>query len=186
MAKETDSGNFRVGFSEETVAVANSSGKGGESSSQESGENISSENQISKVGENFSSENSFSKKGEKLKVNLYLVPTSQENIFGAPIAFTCDFETSKIFLEKALSFAKSKLAEQNQNAKTSDSLSNSISFEQLNSVIQNAQNLLENSSINSATILNYEMYLLYLALNGTQDDIGAQFANYNFAGFLAE
>lgn len=152
---DSDDGDSSVGVSGTSVAVANPSGK--------------------------ISGNSLSKMGEKLKVNLYLVPTSEENIYGAPIAFTCDFETSKIFLENALSFAKSKLAEQNQNAN-----SNLLSFEQLNSVIQNAQNLLENSSINNATILNYEMYLLYLALNGTQDDIGAQFANYNFSGFFAD
>lgn len=155
LEKESNTENFSVGVSGTSVAVANPSGK--------------------------VSGNSLSKTGEKLKVNLYLVPTSEENIYGAPIAFTCDFETSKIFLENALSFAKSKLAEQNQNAN-----SNLLSFEQLNSVIQNAQNLLENSSINNATILNYEMYLLYLALNGTQDDIGAQFANYNFSGFFAD
>lgn len=163
LAKESGTENFSVGVSGTSVAATNPSGK-------------ISGNLIRKV-----SENSLSKTGEKLKVNLYLVPTSEENIYGAPIAFTCDFETSKIFLENALSFAKSKLAEQNQNAN-----SNLISFEQLNSVIQNAQNLLENSSINNATILNYEMYLLYLALNGTQDDIGAQFANYNFSGFFAD
>ncbi len=130
--------------------------------------------------ENLSGGNVARNFSENLKVSLYLVPTLQKNVFGAPIAFTCDFETSKIFLEKALSFAKSKIAEQNQN-----SISNSISLEQLNSVIQNAQNLLENSSINNAMILNYEMYLLYLALNGTQDDIGAQFADYDFDGLTA-
>lgn len=32
-------------------------------------------------------------------------------------------------------------------------------------------------------IYDYNVYLLYLANYGSQDDIGAQFAGYNFTGF---
>ena len=123
---------------------------------------------------------------ERLSVSLWLVPTTDPNAQGAPIALTSN-ASARPFLKKAVTEASEKLASVTVSADGTDVPESQKwvtqpVYTQLDNAIKRAK-AAEASLRSSASLLDYQIYLLYLTLNGSSQDIGARFAGFTYAGF---
>ena len=127
----------------------------------------------------------FMDNDEELEVSLWFVPTSDDNLWAAPAGFTTG-ENAKVFLEKATDAAKAKLeavtvsSDGTDVADGQDWVTQDV-YDDLERAIGRAEEALESSA--SPEVLDYQVYLLYFALNGSGDDIGAEFAGFDYDGF---
>ena len=87
------------------------------------------------------------------------------------------------FLQKAIELSKKKLSDISleNNAKKGQKYINQIEYDEFNNLILKAEKIIEEENINE--IYDYFVYLLYLANFGSQSDIGAKFAGFNYVGF---
>lgn len=123
---------------------------------------------------------------EGWKVSLWLVPTTWPSAQGAPVAITSP-SNSRAFLTKAIAVAKQRLASATVSRDGSDVPASrqwvtQDAHTQLSQAISRADAALASAS-SSASLLDYQVYLLYLALNGSGNDIGAKFAGFTYTGF---
>jgi hypothetical protein len=118
-------------------------------------------------------------------VSLWLVPTSTEGVYGAPIAMTSG-SNAFYFLYQAIGIAQAKLATVSVSTTGLDVASGSAwttpaAHAELATAIARAQGVLDSGA--DADLMDYQTYLLYLTLHGTADDIGAMFEGFNQVGF---
>lgn len=106
------------------------------------------------------------------EVTLWFVKPAYADTLGAPAGFTAS--DSKAILENAINQANDKLAA-HPDAPEDAAL-------QLISALQKAQAVYDNAG-SAPEQMTYQVYLLYLTLHGSGDDIGAKFAGYDYPGF---
>jgi len=140
-----------------------------------------------RCGEYWNAHNYFGLTGEgSTAITLWLVPTTDG--VGAPAGFTSNsVSDAKAFLTSAIEQAKEKLkavvvSEDGAKVEAGKFWVTSAVYNQLDTAIKLAEQVL-NTSTSSAAELDYQVYLLYLTLHGSNDDIGAKFAGYTYAGF---
>lgn len=104
------------------------------------------------------------------EVSLWFVPTADPSLQAAPAGFTSG-ENAPVFLSCALDTAKKALSAAPPEADRTV----------LEQTVDRAERALE--GITGPELLDYHTYLLYLALNGSDEDIGARFANYRYPRF---
>ncbi|WKX25769.1 hypothetical protein [Tatumella ptyseos] len=126
---------------------------------------------------------------EGLKASLWLVPTTDPQTPGAPIAIT-SHSSAKTFLAKVISIARKRLSSvaasiDGKDIPTTSKLVAQEEYTQLKDAIARADAALA-STTSSPVLLDYQIYLLYLALNGSKNDIGARFGGFNYLGFENE
>ena len=122
----------------------------------------------------------------KQAVSLWLVPTTDApHTQGAPIGFTTG-QNAREFLVQAIKIAQARLNSVRACSTPSELAPETAwvtpaEYNELQQAIQRAQTALHSNE--SPMQLDYQVYLLYLTLNGSKDDIGAAFAGYNYTGF---
>ena len=119
------------------------------------------------------------------KASLWLVPTPHSAVNGAPIGLTSG-DNAKANLTAAIAAAQQKLSSAVVSADGSglaagDRWVTQEVHDQLAAAITRARTALETEE--RACMLDYQVYLLYLTLHGSADDIGAKFAGYDYVGF---
>lgn len=124
--------------------------------------------------------------GEGLKVSLWLVPTSSSTTQGAPIGLTSN-SNAKTFLAIAISKAKARLdsvtvSVDGTDVPTSKYWVTQAAYTQLSDAITRAKKAMA-SDTSSNALLDYQIYILYLTLNGSNSDIGAKFGGFTYIGF---
>lgn len=121
-----------------------------------------------------------------LKVSLWLVPTTDAPaVYGAPIGFTTG-SSAKTFLTEAVQQAKAKLAsvvasEDGSDVGEGQHWVKQAVYDELDAAIQQAETVLAANA--SSTEMDFQVYRLYLVLNGSGDDIGAKFSGWAYDGF---
>lgn len=121
-----------------------------------------------------------------LNVSLWLVPVTNTTEYGAPIGMTSDMN-SRAFLAKAIAQAKAELdsvtiSANGSNVANTQEWVNQANYTQLDDAIARANSSLHRAN-SSSFLLDYQTYVLYQTLNGSSDDIGAEFAGFTFTGF---
>lgn len=119
------------------------------------------------------------------EASLWLVPTPNSAVSGAPIGFTSG-SSAKSNLTAALAAAREKLDSARVSADGSglaagEKWVTQETHDQLAAAIARAETALKTET--RSAMLDYQVYLLYLTLHGSADDIGAKFAGYDYAGF---
>lgn len=123
---------------------------------------------------------------EGLTVSLWFAPTTNyPDAMGAPAGFTTG-KNASAFLTRAIAAAKEKLASVAVSTDGSDvavgtKWTTQAAYDELNAAIARAERVLASDA--GSSLLDYQVYLLYLTLHGGSDDIGAKFAGYDYAGF---
>lgn len=117
-------------------------------------------------------------------VTLWLVDTGNPAQQGAPAGFTSGF-SAPLVLTRALGEARAALRSVPVSQDGRDVPSGSCwmtpqTSRQLKQIAGDARESLREKA--PSTVMDYESYLLYLALHGSQDDIGARYAGYHFSG----
>lgn len=116
-------------------------------------------------------------------VTLWLVPTSSGQP-GAPAGFTSG-DSAAPLLKQALRqswqhLAHTAISTDGRGVPAGKPWMTPSAYHQATEVITAAQKVYDQHQ--APVIMDYERYLLYLALNGGQDDIGARYAGYDFEG----
>jgi len=106
------------------------------------------------------------------EVTLWFVKPAYADTLGAPAGFTS--EDSKAILESAINQANDKLAAHPDAPEAA--------AQQLLASLQKAQEVYDDAA-SVPEQMTYQVYLLYLTLHGSGDDIGAKFAGYDYPGF---
>lgn len=124
-----------------------------------------------------------------LNVSLWLVPLTNTTEYGGPVGMTSD-GNSATFLSRAVTQAQALLANVTVSTDGSDVPSTQewvtqAAYTQLDDAIARANASLA-SADSSSFLLDYQTYVLYLTLDGGSDDIGAEFAGFNYTGFENE
>ncbi|MFM2476845.1 hypothetical protein [Celerinatantimonas sp. MCCC 1A17872] len=120
------------------------------------------------------------------KVNLWLVPTTSAQTQGGPIAITRGM-SAKVFLSKAISVAQARLnsvvvSQDGHDVPAQQHWVNQAAYSQLSNAIKSAKAALH-ARQSSDSQLDYQLYLLYLNLDGSSNDIGAKFGGFSYTGF---
>ncbi|GKZ24243.1 hypothetical protein AbraIFM66951_002298 [Aspergillus brasiliensis] len=125
-----------------------------------------------------------------LNVSLWLVPVTNTTEYGAPVGMTSD-SNSRTFLARAIAQAQAELANvtvsssNGSNVPSTQEWVTQATYTQLDEAIARA-NLSLALANSSSFLLDYQVYLLYLTLNGSSNDIGAAFAGFTYTGFEKE
>ena len=125
-------------------------------------------------------------------VSLWLVPTTDfPTTYGAPIGLTSD-RSAKTFLAEAIEQATEDLnsvvasaAGDGSDVPTTEKWVTQAEYTQLDDAIARAKEAME-STKGPTMLLDYQIYVLYLTLDGSGNDIGAAFAGFNYTGFMNE
>ncbi|WP_372168520.1 hypothetical protein [Xanthomonas axonopodis] len=123
---------------------------------------------------------------EGLKASLWLVPTSDPQAHGSPVGITSG-ASARHLLAKAVAIARQTLGDVVVSVDGKDVPSSAkwvpqAAYRQLGDAIVRAEAALA-SAASPPALLDYQIYLLYLTLNGSDGDIGARFGGYRYAGF---
>ncbi|MCD8129229.1 MAG: hypothetical protein LUD54_06590 [Oscillospiraceae bacterium] len=126
----------------------------------------------------------FMNNTDGLTVTLWIAPTVGETV-GAPVGMTSD-GNSDTYLEHAIVWAQTRLdavevSEDGSELAAGTSYVLQAVHDELADVIASAQEVLESGCYDC--IKDFQVYRLYLCLNGTGDDIGASFAGFSYTGF---
>lgn len=128
-----------------------------------------------------------------LDVSLWLVPVSNianTSEHGAPIGMTTSLDDGRAFLTSAIEQCQAALDNVTVSADGSDVPSTQEWITQGNYTILSDAIARANSTVaaadSSSFLLSYQLYLLYQAMDGSADDIGAMFAGFSFTGFVNE
>ena len=124
-----------------------------------------------------------------LKVSLWLAPTTDAHAQGAPVGMTSN-ASARALLTKAIAIASARLASVAVSADGKDVPASrkwvrQASHSQLDQAIKRAAAAVASDTSYPAQ-LDYQIYLLYLTLNGSANDIGAKFGGYAYTGFENE
>ena len=126
----------------------------------------------------------FLNNNEGLNVNLWFINSYDENRFGAPCAFTSG-QNAKKFLAKAIDLSKEKLnsvvVSDDGNVEKGIKYVNQIDYDSFKKAILRAENVFNRYLSNE--VIDFNLYLLYFANAGSNNDIGAKFAGFNYEGF---
>ena len=135
-----------------------------------------------RCGEYLNAHKYFGFLNENAEISLWFVHSLDKKKFGAPCGFTSG-NSAKIFLQKACEFSKKKLNDicLENNAKKGQKYIRQEEYDDFNNIIRKAEQICEKDNANE--IYDYFVYLLYLANFGSQSDIGAKFAGFNYVGF---
>jgi hypothetical protein len=128
----------------------------------------------------------FDKDQQGAKTGLWLVPTTDASKQGAPEALASGPDAPR-FLARAVAIAKAHLAAASVSADGSDIPASgkwvsAQAHAQLARIIAGAQAQLAKPDPTGAA-QDYQTYLLYLALDGSDKDIGTKFGGFHFTGF---
>ena len=120
-------------------------------------------------------------------VHLWLAPTTDPTAQGAPVGLTSG-ANARAFLAQALARARQELASAVPSRDGSEVPAHAqwvppAMHDQLRQAIARAQLALEAPDA-TASLLDYQVYLLYLTLHGSADDVGARFGGFRYTGFL--
>lgn len=126
---------------------------------------------------------------EGLKVSLWLAPTTDPHAQGAPVGLTSN-ASARALLAKVIAIARGRLASVTVSADGKDvpatgKWTTQAPHAQLDQAIKRAAAAVA-SDTSSPAQLDYQIYLLYLTLNGSASDIGAKFGGYDYTGFENE
>ena len=115
-------------------------------------------------------------------ISLWFVHSLDENKFGAPCGFTSG-KSAKLFLQKAIAFSKKKLDEicLESKAQKGQTFISENDYNEFKNLVMKAEKICNEDNPNE--IYDYFVYLLYLGNFGSQSDIGAKFAGFNYIGF---
>lgn len=124
-----------------------------------------------------------------LNVSLWLVPVTNTTEHGAPIGMTSGSD-SRAFLASGIAQAQAQLdgvaiSPDGSDVPSSQEWVTQAVYTQLDDAIARANQSLA-SADSSSFLLDYQIYVLYLTLNGSSNDIGAAFAGFNYTGFENE
>lgn len=122
----------------------------------------------------------FTGENSKYEVSLWMVPTLAKGLYGAPAGFTTDENTARGMLENAVMQAEEKF--KNWNGSMERKELNGFQISQVRDVIENSRKLLTVKA--PAAMLNYELFVLYLALNGVEPEVTAKKSGFNFKGIM--
>ena len=119
------------------------------------------------------------------EVSLWFINSLDKNRYGAPCGFTSG-KFAKLFLLRAIEVSKNKLdstlvSDDGNNIEKGKMYVSREEHEKFKSLIMRAEKISETDYPNE--IYDYSVYLLYLGNFGSQSDIGAQFAGFNYEGF---
>ena len=119
------------------------------------------------------------------EVSLWFIHSTDKNRYGAPCGFTSG-ENAKEFLLKAMRISQEKLnsvviSDDGSNVEEGQKYVKREDYEKFREAIARAQMISVFDLPND--IYDYTLYLLYLANYGSKDDIGANFAGYDYIGF---
>jgi len=122
---------------------------------------------------------------EDLHVSLWFVQTFKGEL-AAPCGFTTN-KNAKAFLTKALTLSYQKIAAQRVSVDGSDvpsgiSYITTSDYAILKEVIDESERVLSDPT-SAPEQMDYQVYKLYLALHGSQDDKNAKLAGYEYKGF---
>jgi len=123
---------------------------------------------------------------EGLASSLWLVPTTDPKAQGAPVGISSGASAHRL-LAKAVAVAKNKLSSVAVSRDGRDVPAKALwalaaDHDQVSQAISRAEEALASASSPPA-LLDYQIYLLYLTLHGSDSDIGARFGGYRYAGF---
>ncbi len=126
----------------------------------------------------------FMNNTDGLTVTLWIAPTVGETV-GAPVGMTSD-GSSDTYLERAIVWAQARLdavevSEDGSGLAAGTSYVSQAVHDELADVVASAREVLESGCYDC--IKDFQVYRLYLCLNGTGDDIGASFAGFSYTGF---
>ena len=119
------------------------------------------------------------------EISLWSIHTFDKNRFGAPCGFTSG-KSARYFLLKAIEFSKKKLDSilidnDEKNIQKGQKYVCKKEYEIFKNLIMRAEKICDNNY--PYEIYDYNVYLLYFANFGSQNDIGAKFAGFNYNGF---
>ena len=117
------------------------------------------------------------------------MPVTNTTEHGAPIGMTSD-GNSRTFLAKGIAHAQAQLANvtistNGSNVPSTQEWVTQAVYDQLDDAIARA-NLSLALANSSSFLLDYQTYVLYQTLNGSSDDIGAEYAGFTYSGFENE
>ena len=140
-----------------------------------------------RCGEYLNAHKYFELLGDKkdLEISLWFINNLDENRYGAPCGFTSGGNAKTFFLE-AMKISRNKLesvviSEDGSNVEEGQKYIKQQDYEKFREAISRAQ--MTSVFDLPDDIYDYNVYLLYLANYGSSEDIGAQFAGYNYTGF---
>ena len=117
------------------------------------------------------------------EVSLWFIHSLDVNRYGAPCGFTSG-KFGRYFLLKAIEYSKKKLDSIKVDfgdVEKGQKYVNRIEHEKFKNLIMRAEKICDTNY--PSEIYDYNVYLLYFANFGTQSDIGAKFAGFNYTGF---
>ena len=119
------------------------------------------------------------------EVSLWFINSLDKNRYGAPCGFTSG-KFAKLFLLKAIEVSKKKLDstlvdDDGTIVGKGQKYVSRIEHEKFKNLIMRAEKICDTHYPNE--IYDYCVYLLYLGNFGSQSDIGAKFAGFNYEGF---
>ena len=122
---------------------------------------------------------------QNLEISLWFINNIDKNRYGAPCGFTSG-KNAKAFLLKAMEISQKKInsviiSEDGSSVEKGQKYVTRNDYENFRDFIARAE--MASCFDLPHDIYDYNVYLLYLANHGSQDDIGAQFAGYNYTGF---
>lgn len=127
-----------------------------------------------------------------LNVSLWLVPvTNTTSGNGAPVGMTGGSSSnSRAFLTSAVAQAQAQLddvtvSSDGSKVPSSEEWVTQEVYTQLDDAVVRANQSLADAE-SSSFLLDYQLYMLYLTLEGSSNDIGAAFAGFNYTGFENE
>ncbi|MCD8021195.1 MAG: hypothetical protein LUF92_16965 [Clostridiales bacterium] len=124
---------------------------------------------------------------EEYTVSMWLVPVSEyATATGKPLGFTSN-DSAVAFLETAIAYAQEKLdgtviSEDGSDVEAGMQWISADLYNELSDAVTMAQATLD-AGETRPIFLDYQCYLIYMALHGTAGDITAQYTGYNFDGF---
>ncbi len=124
---------------------------------------------------------------EDYTVSMWLVPVSEyATSTGKPLGFTSN-DSAVAFLETAIAYAQEKLdstviSEDGSDVEAGKQWISADLYNELSDAVTMAQATLD-AGETRPIFLDYQCYLIYMALHGTAGDITAQYTGYNFDGF---
>lgn len=125
-----------------------------------------------------------------LDVSLWLVPVTNTTNTGAPVGMTSGGSLGA-FLASAVAQARAQLdgvviSTDGSDVPASEEWVTQAVYTQLDDAVARANESLALADGSSSFLLDYQIYVLYLTLDGSSDDIGAAFAGFNYTGFENE
>lgn len=122
----------------------------------------------------------FTGENSQYEVSLWMVPTLAKGLYGAPAGFTTDKKTAREMLKDAVSQAEKKFEDWSSEIKRKEF--NGLQFSQVKDAIENSKRIINSNA--PADMMNYELFVLYLAINGVEQEMTAKKSGFSFKGIM--